>query len=147
MLFNTDKRDGDGLIPRRYYSFNGRAYFSGCATRSEDCGRLGQQKSTVKGYGAVKLKAMTGGKVGVRVRTENEGWQDCDTLYGGRLDFGDTDFAVAEFSALPETVVPLREKKKRWVEKQLLFFSEEYLRPFGLFSITYRYRVAGRIKS
>ncbi len=147
MLFNTDKRDKDGLIPRRYYSFNGRAYFSGCATKSENCGRPGQQKSTVKGYGAVKLKAMTGGKVGVRVRTEKEDWQDCDTLYGGRLDFGETDFAVAEFSALPETVVPLREKKKRWVEKQLLFFSEEYQRPFGLFSVTYRYRVAGRIKS
>ncbi len=146
MLFNTDKRDKNGLIPRRYYSFNGRAYFSGCATRSENCGRPGQQKSTVKGYGAVKLKAMTGGKIGVRVRTEKEDWQDCDTLYGGRLDFGETDFAVAEFSSLPETVVPLREKKKRWIEKQLLFFSEEFRRPFGLFSITYRYRVAGRIK-
>lgn len=147
MLFNTDKREADGLIPRRYYSFNGRAYFSGCATKSENCGRPGQQKSTVKGYGAVKLKSMTGGKIGVRVRTEKEDWQDCDTLYGGRLDFGETDFGVAEFSALPETVVPLREKKKRWVEKQLLFFSDEYQRPFGLFSVTYRYRVAGRIKS
>ncbi len=147
MLFNTDKRDKDGLIPRRYYSFNGRAYFSGCATKSENCGRPNQQKSTVKGYGAVKLKAMTGGKVSVRVRTEKEDWQDCDTLYGGRLDFSETDFAFAELSTLPETVVPLREKKKRWVEKQLLFFSEEYQRPFGLFSITYRYRVAGRIKS
>lgn len=147
MLFNTDKREADGLIPRRYYSFNGRAYFSGCATKSENCGRPGQQKSTVKGYGAVKLKAMTGGKICVRVRTEKEDWQDCDTLYGGRLNFGETDFSVAEFSSLPETVVPLREKKKRWVEKQLLFFSEEYQRPFGLYSITYRYRVAGRIKS
>ncbi len=147
LLFNTDKRESDGLIPRRYYSFNGRAYFSGCATKSENGGRPNQQKSTVKGYGAVKLKAMTGGRIGVRVRTEREDWQDCDTLYGGRLDFSETDFAVAEFSSLPETVVPLREKKKRWVEKQLLFFSEEYTRPFGLFSITYRYRVAGRIKS
>ncbi len=146
-VFNTDKREEDGHIPRRYYSFNGRAYFSCCATRSENCGRPNLQKSTLRGFGAVKLKAMTGGRISVRVRTDREDWQDCDTLYGGRLDFSATDFGGAELSPLPETILPLREKKKRWAEKQLLFFSEEYLRPFGLLSVAYRYRVAGRIKS
>ena len=39
----------------------------------------------------------------------------------------------------------LRIGARRWLEQQLYFVSEEYQRPFGLISITYRYRTAGRI--
>ncbi|MBR7095121.1 MAG: leucine-rich repeat domain-containing protein [Clostridia bacterium] len=146
-VFNTDKREEDGRIPRRYYTFNGRAYLSGCATRSEHCGKPHLTKSTVRGGGAVKLRAMTGGKLEVRVRTDREGWRVADVLYGGRLDYGETDFAAAEFSTEPDTVVPLREGARRWVEKQLYFVSEEYQRPFGIITVAYQYRVAGRIKA
>ena len=146
-VFNTDKREADGRIPRRYYSFAGHAYLSGCATRSEHCGLPHLAKSTVRGGGAVKLRAMTGGKVEVRVRTDREGWRVADTLYGGRLDWGETDFAAAEFSSEPDTVVPLREGARRWVEKQLYFVSEEYQRPFGIITVAYQYRTAGRIRA
>lgn len=145
-VFNTDKRDADGIIPRRYYTFNGRAYLSGCATKSDHCDLPHLSKTTVRGSGAVKLKAMTGGKVEVRVRTDREGWSVCDVLHGGRLDYSETDFASAEFRAEPETVVRMRETKRRWAEKQLYFVSEEYQRPFGIVTIAYQYRVAGRIK-
>ncbi len=146
-VFNTDKRDPDGRIPRRYYTFNGRAYLSGCATRSEHCGKPHLAKNTVRSGGAVKLRAMTGGKVEVRVRTDRESWRVADTLYGGRLDYNETDFATAEFSAEADTVVPLREGARRWVEKQLYFVSEEYQRPFGIITVAYQYRVAGRIRA
>ena len=88
---------------------------------------------------------MSGGKISVRVRTDEGVWQEADTLYGGRTDFSETDFASAEFSSSADTVVPLRIGARRWIEKQLYFVSEEYQRPFGIISITYRYRVAGRI--
>ncbi len=145
-VFNTDKREADGLIPRRFYTFNGRAYLSGCATKSDNCDLPHLTKSTVRTGGAVKLKTMTGGRIEVRVRTDSEGWSVADTLYGGRLDYSETDFASAEFLTTPDTVVRLRESKKRWVEKQLYFVSEEYQRPFGIITIAYQYRVAGRIK-
>ena len=146
-VFNTDKREEDGRIARRYYSFAGHAYPSGCATKSDDCDLPNLRKSTVRSGGAVKLKAMTGSKVEVRVRTEEGVWEVVDCLYGGRADFGETDFASAELSAATAAPHPLWEAKRRWVEKQLYFVSEEYQRPFGLITVAYRYRVTGRITS
>ena len=145
MVFNTDKRGEDGVIPRRYYTFNHRAYLSGCATMSDNCQKPNFRKTSLRSGGAVKLKSMSGGKISVRVRTDEGVWQEADTLYGGRTDFSETDFASAEFSSSADTVVPLRIGARRWIEKQLYFVSEEYQRPFGIISITYRYRVAGRI--
>ena len=144
-VFNTDKREADGIIPRRYYSFAGHAYLSGCATKLDDCDLPNRRKTTVRSGGAVRLKAMTGGKLSVRVRTEEGQWREADTLFGGRTVFGETDFATAEFHVGDDTVLPLREAERRWVEKQLYFVSEEYQRPFGLLSVAYQYRVAGRI--
>ncbi len=147
LVFNTDKREADGCIPRRYYTFAGHAYPSGCATRLDDCGMPNYLKSTVRSGGAVRLKAMSGSKVEVRARTEDGAFTVEDTLFAGRSDFGETDFSSAEFYTGEVTVLPLREAKRRWVEKQLYFVSEEYQRPFGLLSVTYQYRVAGRIRS
>lgn len=144
-VFNTDKRETGGIIPRRYYTFADHAYLSGCATKLDDCGISNRRKTTVRSGGAVRLKAMTGGKLEVRVRTEDGVFTVADTLFGGRGDFGEVDFTSAEFHTGEDTVVPLREAKRRWVEKQLYFVSEEYQRPFGLLSVTYQYRVAGRI--
>ena len=144
-VFNTDKRDADGIIPRRYYSFSGHAYLSGCATKLDDCDLPNRRKTTVRSGGAVRLKAMTGGKLSVRVRTEEGKWREADTLFGGRGSFGETDFSAAEFHVGDDTVLPLREAERRWAEKQLYFVSEEYQRPFGLLSVAYQYRVAGRI--
>jgi hypothetical protein len=88
---------------------------------------------------------MSGGKIAVRVRTDLGVWREADTLYGGRLDFSETDFAAAEFHSAADTVVPLRIGAKRWIEQQIYFVSEECQRPFGIISFTYRYRTAGRI--
>ena len=145
MVFNTDKRAEDGVIPRRYYTFNNRAYLSGCATKNDNCGKPNYRKTTLRSGGAVKLKSMSGGKISVRVRTDLGVWKEADTLYGGRTDFSETDFASAEFLSSSDTLVPLRVSAGRWLEQQLYFVSEEYQRPFGIISITYRYRTAGRI--
>lgn len=145
MVFNTDKRGEDGVIPRRYYTFNNRAYLSGCATKNDNCQKPNYRKTTLRAGGAVKLKSMSGGKVSVRVRTDLGVWREADTLYGGRLDFSETDFASAEFASAADTLVPLRIGARRWLEQQIYFVSEEYQRPFGIISITYRYRTAGRI--
>ena len=145
MVFNTDKRGDDGVIPRCYYTFNNRAYLSGCATKSDDCQRPNYRKTTLRTGGAVKLKSMSGGRITVRVRTDLGVWREADTLYGGRLDFSETDFAAAEFTSSADTVVPLRISARRWIEQQIYFVSEEYQRPFGIISFTYRYRTAGRI--
>ncbi len=145
-LFNTDKRGVDGRIPREWYTFNGRAYFSGCATRSENCSLPHLAKNTVRGYSVIKLKNMPGERVYARVRTDRDDWEDCDVLYGGTTEYGEYDFSVTDFASGAVRTVHLDEKKKHWAEKQYYFFSEEYQRPFGLVSVAYRYSVAGRIR-
>jgi hypothetical protein len=41
----------------------------------------------------------------------------------------------------------VREREKRWVEKQLYFYAECFESPFGILSITYDYKVAGRYRN
>lgn len=145
-LFNTDKRGPDGRIPREWYTFNGRAYFSGCATKSENCSLPHLSKNTERGCSIVKLKNMPGEKVCVRVRTDRDDWEDCDVLYGGMSHYGEYDFSVTDFASGAVRMARIHEKKKHWTEKQYFFFSDGYQRPFGLVSVAYRYSVAGRIR-
>ncbi len=147
LLFNTDKREADGRIPRRYYTFDGRAYRSGCATKSDNVGLPHLEKATLRASGVLKLKAMSGARFTARVRTNREGWEDCDVLYSGRADYSENDFAAFSFLGEEEQICCLREGKRRWVEKQLYFVSEEYQRPFGIVNIAYRYRITGRIRT
>lgn len=145
MVFETDRRREDATLPREAYTFCGHAYTSGFATPLDDCDRKTARKTTVKGAGAVRFKAMAGGKVRVLARTELGDWTHVDTLFPGRASFEETDFSSADFHTGDDVVLPFRESKRRWVEKQLFFVSEEYQRPFGILSVAYRYRVAGRI--
>ena len=35
---------------------------------------------------------------------------------------------------------------KKWVEKQYFIFSDEFLKPFGVYNITFGYTIAGKYK-
>ena len=144
-VFNTDKREADGSIPRRYYSFNGRAYRSMCVTRWEDGGLPHLKKQILRGEGAVCLGAMSGGRVSVKAAEDGGTPTEIDTLYCGRLDFCETDFATVEYGTGRTLTLPLREPPSQFVRRSVTLVSEEYMRPFGVISIAYRYRVAGRI--
>jgi hypothetical protein len=43
-------------------------------------------------------------------------------------------------------IFTIREKEKKWVEKQIYMYSDEPMRPFALYYLAYRYTVAGRYK-
>lgn len=62
------------------------------------------------------------------------------------FSFEDLDFSDLTFNTTEQSLFAIKEKEKQWVEKQYYLFSDEYLKPFALFSISYRYRVAGRYK-
>jgi hypothetical protein len=42
--------------------------------------------------------------------------------------------------------IPINEKEKNWIEKQINIYSDGYNAPIGICSITYRYTIKGRIK-
>lgn len=153
--FNTDKRgkafggepvDND-TIHREYYSFCGRRYSSYIALKSDNCGVPHLTKRTARKTCVMKLKAMFGSSVKVMARTDREEWGDIVSAQTNtKFAFDDVDFANFTFSGTPETIVAIKDKKKKWVEKQLFFGSDGFKSPFGLYSVTYNYEIQGRVK-
>ncbi len=145
-VFNTDLPRHRGMLPRRAYSFNGRRYPSGFAIGSDDCGIPHLTKNSVKRSAVLHAKRFTHSRIRVRVRTDREGYEEVIALSGAAFDFGAIDFSFFSFDGDSEGLFVLPEKKKRWVEKQFYFYNEDYACPFGVYSFTYRYRIAGRVK-
>lgn len=153
--FNTDKRGkpfegeqvGSDTIHREYYSFCGRRYTSYVALKSDNCGVPHLTKRTARKTCVMKLKAMIGSSVRVMARTDREGWDDIVSAQTNtKFSFDDMNFENFTFASTPETIVALKDKKKKWVEKQLLFISDDFKSPFGLYNVTYNYEIQGRVK-
>ena len=144
--FNTDMRDEMGNIDSKYYSFDDRRYTSSLTTASDNCSIPHLTKTTVKRSLCAHLKTFGSGKIKIGVRTDRVGWKDIDHPQNNVFGFDDVEFDSFSFETSQRITIPLSEKEKRWTEKQYRIFSDEYKRPFGIFSMSYRYRVAGRIK-
>ena len=153
--FNTDKRGQDfngervdsDSIHREWYSFCGRRYSSYVALKSDNCGVPHLTKRTSRKTCVMKLKAMIGSSVRVMARTDREDWSDIvNAQTNSRFSFDEFDFENFTFSSNQETIVSLKDKKKKWVEKQLIFISDKFKSPFGLYNVTYNYEIQGRVK-
>ena len=144
--FNNDKRDENGDIDIGYYTFNGRRYTSALVTLYDNCGISSLTKSTKRRSLCVRLKSFGRGKIKVGVHTGRSGWRGVAETDSSVFAFDDLAFDSFTFNTSKRITLPLSEKEKRWVEKQYRIFSDEYKRPFGIFELSYRYKVAGRIK-
>ena len=153
--FNTDKRGqsvGDVVVDadrihRSFYSFAGHRYYSWVAFKSDNCGAPHLTKRTSRKTCVVKLKAMAGSRVTVKVRTDRESWEEVDTSQSNNIfSFDDLDFDNFTFNSDDDSIVVVKDKKKKWVEKQFLLCSDGYLSPFGLYGLSYNYEIQGRVK-
>ena len=153
--FNTDKRgimvDGDEVAPdaihRSFYTFAGHRYGSHVAFKSDNCGVSHLTKRTTPKTCVMKLKAMLGSLVKVRVRTDRETWEEVATSQSNNVfSFDDVDFDNFTFDGDEERIITVKEKKKKWVEKQFLLTADGYMTPFGFYSLTYNYEIQGRVK-
>lgn len=144
--FNFDQRAGDGTIPPTAYSFDGRTIFSSCATASDDGGEPTQTKTTVRKATVVRLRTLPDAAVHVMVRTDRTPYHEIARLSGGVLSFSHIDFADFSFLCSETGLFTVPETEKRWMEKQYAFSSDEYQKPFALFYISYRYKLAGKPK-
>ena len=144
--FNFDKRDVYGEIPPKYYNFDGRTIVSGCATKMDNCGVPHLTKSTVKKSTVVKIKTLPRSSLKVKVRTNRVPYKQIAHVSSAFFTFDDVDFEEFTFVTTAESLFSVREKEKKWVEKQLLLYSDEYCKPFALFYVSSRYFIAGRFK-
>lgn len=144
--FNFDKRDSQGEIPSQYYSFDGRTIFSGCATLMDNCQVPHLTKTTTKRSTVIKTKSFRNSAAKVKVRTNKKAYAQVARINNSLFSFEDADFTDFTFNTTEQSIFAIKEKEKQWVEKQYFIFSDEFMKPFALYSISFRYRIAGRIK-
>ena len=164
-LFNSDKRgtppdcvandpDFDAkeykermgrLIHPYFYSFLGHAPRYALITAEDDCGICDLEKSTSPHSLVIHLKNFVGGSIYCEIITENEKL-DIGISPSSALTFPETDFSSMTLGARETSSVALNEKSSGWVRKQIALYSEEFCSPFGVYSISYRYKIKGKIK-
>lgn len=153
--FNMDKRGvavswdtpESDAIHRSWYSFSGHRYPSGLALKSDNCGVPHLTKRTTRKTCVMKLKTMPGASVSVRIRTDRDPWHEVLTSFAGSaFSFSDMEFDHFSFLSEEDTIVTVKDKEKKWVEKQFYIYSDGLCRPFGFYSLTYNYEVQGRVK-
>lgn len=144
--FNFDMRDDEGTIAARYYSFDDRTIISGCATRMDNCDIPHMTKSTVKKSTVIKTKSMQTSAMKVRVRTNKKAYNQIARINSTLFSFDNMDFSDFSFITDEQSLFAIKEKEKKWVEKQYYVYSDEYMKPFALFYVCYRYTIAGRYK-
>lgn len=144
--FNFDKKDAEGLIRKEDYTFDGRAIYSGCATKLDNCGSPNMTKTTAKRSTVVKMKNFWSSGAKIRVRTNQNPFTDIARINSQRFTFDGADFAELSFDTKEDTLFSIKEKVKKWAEKQYYFFSDEYLKPFSMFYVAFKYYVVGKFK-
>jgi hypothetical protein len=167
--FTTDERDENHrLLPQAYIRernyilkndvetgkpyrvYTGLGYRACMATKSDHCGRTNVAKSTEKGTFIIKVKAYATTKMAVKVRADGGEWTEYynNSVALSKIDDErfDLDFASASFNTEDSFLIAIRERKRKWVEKQIFFEGWCFKTPFGLISATYDFSVAGKVK-
>lgn len=153
--FNTDKRgeahESDGVVEpvpsdqihRSWYQRNGRRYLSGFSTKKDNCGAPQYDKDTCRRSLTIKGKTMLGSRYTVRVRTDRESWEKIGTHTLTEATSFDKDFQNESFLVSGEMISQYHDHKRRWVEKQYYLYSDGWCRPFGIYYLSYRYKISG----
>ena len=144
--FNFDKRSENGDIPPQYYTFNGRTIFSGCATKMDNCDIPHLTKSTIKKSTVVKTKTLSSSAIKIKVRTNKKPYEQIARVNTGLFSFDGMDFSDLSFNTQDHGISTIKEKEKKWVEKQYFIYSDEFMKPFALYNLSYRYKISGRYK-
>jgi len=164
-LFNTDKRgtppeylaNKQDFDPEQYraawgkrihphfYTFDGISPRYAAKTVSDNCGAPHLAKNTVKHSLTLKILSFGDGGITVEVASERGGYREVCTLPDFAFSFDELGFDKLTFENMQYLTVPLPEKEKGWVEKQIAIYSDSRGGPFGLCSITYRYVFKGKI--
>ncbi|MBQ7314884.1 MAG: leucine-rich repeat domain-containing protein [Clostridia bacterium] len=165
-LFNNDRR---GVAPARiaadaafdadsyrqvagrhihpdFYDFDGHAVRYALRTAADNVGIPHMTKSTVRGSLVVKCRTVGAQPLIVEVGTDRRPYREVTAFPTSPVSFDDLDFSSLTWETDDTFTVPLREREKRWIEKQIAIYSESFRSPIGLSSIAYRFTVQGNVK-
>ncbi|MBR4295757.1 MAG: leucine-rich repeat protein [Clostridia bacterium] len=153
LCLNNDKRGTDeeepdkSRIPVEWYNNSGHAYDAVAVFAMENAGVPHYTKTTVKRGTVLRLKAFPQSSFEVYATTDRQATTLLTSQSNSVTAFGDIDFENLGLLTSDSGILAIKEKTKKWVEKQYMFKSERANRPFGLYSLTYRYIIAGDVKN
>lgn len=166
LMFNNDKRgtppehiaaaadfdaeDYRARMGRRlhpdFYSFDGHAPTYIIQTAYDNCDIPHLTKSTAKHSLVLKYRTCSMANIRCEVGTDVGSYTELTSFPGGELGFDEVSFESFSFALGDYHTVPISEKEKGWVEKQITIYSDRFASPIGIYGITYRYTIKGRIK-
>lgn len=153
ICLNNDKRGTDeeepdkSRIPTKYYNNSEHAYDAVALLAMENAGVPHLTKTTVKRGTVVRLKSFSRSFVEISASTDRQELTLLAREYMSVTNFGDFDFANLGLLTTDSNILAIKEKTKKWVEKQYFFRSDQANQPFGIYSITYRYNIVGEVKN
>ena len=106
------------------------------------------EKNTVKNSLTVKCSVSgTDSHLLCEVGTDRQGYTEKAEIPSAVIDFSDIDFSAMALCGQGEMTIPIAEKEKRWIEKQITLSSKCYESPIAVYSVSYRYTIKGKIKN
>ena len=117
------------------------------STGLDDCDVPDMRKSSVKGSLVIKCKSYSHSNLQVEVATDIA---PPKTVFKGAIsDFGfyDTDFRSMAMQSAKHSSVAVLESERDWMEKRITVLSTDFRSPIGIYSIIYRYKIKGKLKT
>ena len=139
-------RDMGKRIHPDFYSFVNHSPRYAISTKLDNCGSPHLSKNTVKHSLVVKCKSYGSSEIHLEAGTDRSGYKEISTFSGGEADFSNIDFSTITLERDGYYSLPFAEKEKGWIEKQLTLYSDTFRSPIQIYSLSYRYRLKGKIE-
>ena len=153
LCVNTDKRGTNpnepdkSRIPISWYNNSGHAYDAVAVFAMENAGVPYYTKTTVKRGTVLRLKQFPASSIEVYATTDRQATTLITKQSNSITTFDELDFSNIGLLTTDSGILAIKEKTKKWVEKQYMIIGNEYNKPWGLYMITYRYTIQGEVKN
>jgi hypothetical protein len=152
LCLNSDKRgtnendDDKSHIPTSTYNRSGHAYDAVCVLCADNAGIPHFTKTTIKRGTVLRLKSFDRSCIEVSASTDRQETTLLGSQSNSATAFDEADFSNLGLLTTASSILAIKEKTKKWVEKQYVLKGRTYNTPFGVYSLTYRYIIAGKVK-
>lgn len=129
-----------------FYSHDGHAVRFLAATPEDDCEIPYLEKQTVRGSEVAVVKRFVRGSLGCISMTDNLGARSEGNIELGAPCFDELDFRALGFDPSEMAALQREGCESGWRRHRLVLISEDFYRPFGVYSVSYRYKIKGKLK-
>lgn len=153
LCLNNDKRGTNeeepdkSRIPTKWYNNSNHAYASYATFAMENAGVPHYTKATVKRGTVLRLKTFASSSIEVNATTDRQSTTLLTEQSNTETTFDEIDFANLGLLTSDSAILAIKEKTKKWVEKQYQIIGKGFNMPWGFYSITYRFFIQGEVKN